>query len=155
MDFNTITQINFVQVNLHHSIAATSTLVQRVKDQNISVACVQEMYHVMSKPVGIPSLCKLFGSQRENLKSGIICFHPDLPVIKVFSATNTIGVTFPYRSSNLLVISVYCTLKEDLYHNLDELENCLMLPHERVLLTGDFNSKSPVCGSDIEDKRGK
>ncbi|GBL72655.1 hypothetical protein AVEN_127905-1 [Araneus ventricosus] len=113
------------------------------------------MYQVESKPVGIPSHCKLFVTQREKLKAGIIVFHPDLSVMKVFSATNTVGVSFPYRGMNLLLITVYCPPKEDLYHTLAELETCFMLPYDRVLLTGDFNSKSPVWGSDVEDERGR
>ncbi|GBM42202.1 Retrovirus-related Pol polyprotein from type-1 retrotransposable element R1 [Araneus ventricosus] len=83
MVVNTIKEIKIVQVNLHHSIAATATLVQRAKDQ------------------------------------------------------------------------VYCPPKEDLHHTLEELENSLLIPHDRVLITGDFNSKSPVWGSDIEDERGR
>ncbi|GBN25120.1 Retrovirus-related Pol polyprotein from type-1 retrotransposable element R1 [Araneus ventricosus] len=113
------------------------------------------MYQVESKPFGIPSHCKLFVTQREKLKAGIIVFHPDLSVMKVFSATNTVGVSFPYRGMNLLLITVYCPPKEDLYHILAELETCFMLPYDRVLLTGDFNSKSPVWGSDVEDERGR
>ncbi|GBM04605.1 hypothetical protein AVEN_75568-1 [Araneus ventricosus] len=155
MDVNSFQELKFVQVNLHHSIAATTSLVERAKDQKISVACVQEMYQVESKPVGIPSHCKLFVTQREKLKAGIIVLHPDLSVMKVFTATNTVGVSFPYRGMNLLLITVYCPPKEDLYHTLAELQTCLMLPYDRVLLTGDFNSKSPVWGSDVEDERGR
>ncbi|GBN63114.1 hypothetical protein AVEN_138110-1 [Araneus ventricosus] len=75
--------------------------------------------------------------------------------MKVFSAINTVGATLPYRGKNLLIINVYCPPKEELQHTLDELENCLMLPHDTVLITGDFNSKSPEWGSDIEDERGR
>ncbi|GBN63100.1 hypothetical protein AVEN_138099-1 [Araneus ventricosus] len=151
----TTTEIKRVQVNLHHSIAATSTIVQRAKDQNISIACVQEMHQVRAAPVGIPSLLKLFVTQREVLKAGIICFNQDLPIMKVVSAINTVGATLPYRGKNLLIINVYCPPKKELQHTLDELENCLMLPHDTVLITGDFNSKSPVWGRDSEDERGR
>ncbi|GBN97534.1 Retrovirus-related Pol polyprotein from type-1 retrotransposable element R1 [Araneus ventricosus] len=146
MVVNTIAEIKIIQVNLHHFIAATSTLVQRAKYQNISIACVQEMHQVRSAPVGIPSPCKLFVTQREALKAGIICFNQDLPIMKVFLAINTVGATLPYRGKNLLIINVYCPPKEELQHTLDELENCLMLPHDTVLITGDFNSKSPIEG---------
>ncbi|GBL82181.1 Retrovirus-related Pol polyprotein from type-1 retrotransposable element R1, partial [Araneus ventricosus] len=155
MVVNTIKEIKFVQVNLHHSIAATATLVQRAKDQCISIACVQEMHQVKSTLVGIPSKCKLFTTKRTSLKAGIICFNPDLPIMKVFSANNTVGATLPYRGKILLILTVYCPPKEELRHTLEELENSLLIPHDRVLITGDFNSKSPVWGSDIEDERGR
>ncbi|GBN56196.1 hypothetical protein AVEN_67336-1 [Araneus ventricosus] len=147
-------EIKFVQVNLHQAKAATTSLVQRAEDQNISVACVQEMYYVRSKPVGIPAKYKLYTSLRDKLKTGIILFQQDLTVMKICASTNTIGVIIKYRNHNLLVISVCCPSREDINSILSELESCLQHPHDKVVIMGDFNSKSPVWGSDVEDERG-
>ncbi|GBM63084.1 hypothetical protein AVEN_68540-1 [Araneus ventricosus] len=74
--------------------------------------------------------------------------------MKMYISTDTIGVIIKYRNLNLLVISVYCPPREDINIIVSELENCLQHPHDRFIIMGDFNSKIPVWGSDIEDERG-
>ncbi|GBN68080.1 hypothetical protein AVEN_275508-1 [Araneus ventricosus] len=94
MDPSDHIKIKIVQINLHHAIAAIKTLKERAKDQKIAIACVQELYEIEHRPVGIPGHCKLFCTTREKLKAGIIVFDPSLQAMKVFSASNVLGMTF-------------------------------------------------------------
>ncbi|GBM63902.1 Putative protein in type-1 retrotransposable element R1DM [Araneus ventricosus] len=148
-------ELKFVQVNLHHAKAATYNLMERAKEQHISVACAQEMHQVRSRTVGIPAMYKSYTSLRDTLKAGIIIFQQDISVMKMCATKNAVAVIISYRNLNLLVVSVYCPPSEDLSDSLQDIESCLQHPYDRVIIAGDFNSKSPVWGSDVEDERGR
>ncbi|GBO27514.1 hypothetical protein AVEN_100242-1 [Araneus ventricosus] len=147
----TFKEIKCVQLNLHHSIAATKNIIQRAKDQDISIACVQELYQMRGVPVGIPAHAKFFFSGRDNLKAGIIIFNKDLRTMKVFISRNVVAVTIQVQNRSVLVISAYCPPSEDTLH---EIENCLQFPHNGVILASDLNAKSPLWGGNTQDERG-
>ncbi|GBL73687.1 hypothetical protein AVEN_230681-1 [Araneus ventricosus] len=44
---------------------------------------------------------------------------------------------------------------EDINTTLQQIEQCLNIPHEGTIIAGDFNAKSPVWGGTQEDDRGK
>ncbi|GBL74323.1 hypothetical protein AVEN_235307-1 [Araneus ventricosus] len=146
---------HFVQLNLHHAVAAVKNLKERAKDQNIVIACVQELYEIESRPVGVPGNYKLFCSTREKLKAGIIVFDPSLQAMKVFSASNVVGMTFNWGIKNILLMSIYSPPSEDINVTLQQIETCLSIPHDGVILVRDFNAKSPIWGGTQEDDRGK
>ncbi|KAF8768425.1 hypothetical protein HNY73_021248 [Argiope bruennichi] len=148
-------ELQIVQLNLHHAISATKNLNKGAEDQEISIACIQEIYQKNNRPIGFPSNVKTFFSDRDNLKSGIIVYNKYLQAIKVFSSSNIIAVTIPFRKSILMIISVYYPPSEEIETTLIELENCLQHSHDRVLIAGDFNVKSTIWGDDFEDYRGR
>ncbi|GBO42074.1 hypothetical protein AVEN_124522-1 [Araneus ventricosus] len=154
MDGNSYQSIKIVQLNLHHAIAATSNIVQRAKDQNLSILSLQELYQVGSTSKGIPDHVQLFTSEGEKLKCGIAIFNPKLSAMKAYTATNVVGVVIRVREKSILVISCYGPPKKNI-NELQELDECLLFQHDHVLLTGDFNSKSPLWGGSIEDERGR
>ncbi|GBN91934.1 hypothetical protein AVEN_235984-1 [Araneus ventricosus] len=144
-----------VQLNLHHSIAATSNILQRAKDQNLSILSLQELYQVGASPKCFPDYVQLYTSEREKLKCGLAMFNPSLSAMKVFSGINVVGVVIRVRGKNILVISCYGPPKENINELLEELDECLTFTHDHLLLTGDFNAKSPLWGGSIEDERGR
>ncbi|GBN36097.1 hypothetical protein AVEN_152053-1 [Araneus ventricosus] len=144
-----------MQLNLHHAVAAVKNLIQRAKDQQLSIACVQEIYEIGPRPVGVPAHFKFFYSSREKLKAGIIVFNPNIQAMKVFSSKTVVAITFTLRGRNILLLSVYCPLSEDLESTLQQVEQCLNTPHDGLIIAGDFNAKSPVWGSNQEDDKGQ
>ncbi|GBN91931.1 Putative protein in type-1 retrotransposable element R1DM [Araneus ventricosus] len=154
MSNTTFKEIKCVQLNLHHSIAATKNIIQRAKDQEISIACVQELYQMRGVPVGIPAHAKFFFSGRDNLKAGVIIFNKDLCTMKVFTSRNVVAVTIQVQNRSVLVISAYCPPSEDLEDTLHEIENCLQFPHDGAIIASDLNAKSPVWGGNTQDERG-
>ncbi|GBL74313.1 hypothetical protein AVEN_235300-1 [Araneus ventricosus] len=128
---------------------------QRAKDQRTSLACVQEMYEIDERPVGLSAHHKLLHSERGKLKAGIIVFNPNIQAMKVFSSANVIGVTIQVRKRSILVMSVYCPPSEEIETLLQQIDQCLCIPHDGTIIAGDFNAKSPVWSSKIEDDRGK
>ncbi|GBN11689.1 Putative protein in type-1 retrotransposable element R1DM [Araneus ventricosus] len=75
--------------------------------------------------------------------------------MRVFAKNNVVGVITKIRGKSVLVVSVYSPPKEDFRTTLSELDNCLTLPHDRIIICGDFNAKSPVWGGQEEDERGR
>ncbi|GBO11879.1 Retrovirus-related Pol polyprotein from type-1 retrotransposable element R1 [Araneus ventricosus] len=75
--------------------------------------------------------------------------------MKVYSGSNAVGVVIRVRGKNILVISCYGPPKENINELLEELDECLTFTHDHLLLTGDFNAKSPLWGGSIEDERGR
>ncbi|GBO35019.1 Retrovirus-related Pol polyprotein from type-1 retrotransposable element R1 [Araneus ventricosus] len=75
--------------------------------------------------------------------------------MKVFSARNVMGVMFNWGSKNILLMSIYSPPSEDINVTLQEIDSCLSIPHDGVILAGDFNAKSPIWGGTQEDDRGQ
>ncbi|GBN71132.1 hypothetical protein AVEN_242871-1 [Araneus ventricosus] len=113
------------------------------------------MYEIDERPVGVSAHLKLYQSKREKLKAGIIVFNPRTQAMKVFSSANVIGVTIQLRKRSILIMSVYCPPSENLELTLQQIDQCLSIPHDGTIIAGDFNAKSPVWSSTIEDDRGK
>ncbi|GBO26513.1 Retrovirus-related Pol polyprotein from type-1 retrotransposable element R1 [Araneus ventricosus] len=68
---------------MHHAIAATKNLVQRAEDQDLSIACIQELYQIKDRLVGIPAQFKFFYLTREKLKAGIVVFNNNIQAMEI------------------------------------------------------------------------
>ncbi|GBM54901.1 hypothetical protein AVEN_77812-1 [Araneus ventricosus] len=75
--------------------------------------------------------------------------------MKVFSASNVVVMTFNWGRKNILLLSIYSPPSEDISITLQQIEDCLNIQHDGVILAGDFNAKSPIWGGTQEDERGK
>ncbi|GBN04427.1 hypothetical protein AVEN_230449-1 [Araneus ventricosus] len=121
-------------------------------NEETGLNCEQESH---KKADCFPARVQLFTSEREKLKSGIAIFDPSLQAIQVYFSNNIVAVLVQVRKKNILIVSCYCPPKEDIAISLRDLENCITIQHDHVLITGDFNSKSPVWGGNIEDESGR
>ncbi|GBM32828.1 hypothetical protein AVEN_216533-1 [Araneus ventricosus] len=89
------------------------------------------------------------------MKAGIIVFDPFLQAMKVFSASNVVGMTFNWGRKNILLLSIYSPPSEDISITLQQIEDCLTIPHDGVILAGDFNAKSPIWGAPKKMREAK
>ncbi|GBN68074.1 Retrovirus-related Pol polyprotein from type-1 retrotransposable element R1 [Araneus ventricosus] len=74
--------------------------------------------------------------------------------MQVHSTRNVVAITVQIQNKNVLVVSAYCPPSEELEDTLQELDACLLYPHDGVIIASDLNAKNSLWGGNTSDDRG-
>lgn len=138
-------QIRFLQGNLNRSRAAQELLYQIVREKSIDVA-------VMSEP-NKKSVSKGGWHLDQRLDVGIRVYNPN---IKIDEAGRGEGFAW-VAMKRLTIVGCYISPNVDMHQyksTLDDISAVLERRRGEFVVAGDFNAKSPLWGSPMEDARG-
>ncbi|XP_023210493.1 uncharacterized protein LOC111613379 [Centruroides sculpturatus] len=149
--------LRILQINLQQSKAASSEALQMALNRDIDILDIQEPYVVNGKVAMLGSGKVLtLSSNNYTTKTGVVIYNKGLTAQLVTQYSNqyytTVRVDTPWDP--LFIISFYCSPDDNLRPLLDILSQTLdCLKGSPVLLLGDFNAKSHLWHSPVEDPR--
>lgn len=138
--------IRFLQVNLRRSSAAQSLAFQTAKDEDIDILLLTEPYKKTNHTNW---------SQDNTSRAAIVLCNPSINMKRASSSdkgyvwveTDTLRIYSCYYSPN--------DSKGKFESDLEALEESITQSNLKVLISGDFNAKSPVWEETRLDKRGQ
>ncbi|XP_023212009.1 uncharacterized protein LOC111614875 [Centruroides sculpturatus] len=150
--------LKILQINLQRAKAASSEALHMALSKDVDLLVIQEPY-VVNEKVAMLGSGKVLTTKCSDhrIKTGIVVYNKGLTVQLITqhstSYFTTVRVETPRDS--LYVISFYCSPDEDLGPPLEMLGKSMdCLSHNSVLILGDFNAKSHLWHSPVEDPRG-
>lgn len=151
--------INILQINLQRSKAASSLTYKIAIDKNINLITIQAPFKVDNKIAFFGNNLILPNSLKDlEIKTGIVVLNKNLDVM-LLSQFCSRFLTTAYVKSNTLdfyLISVYVSPTDDLNSALAELGSIVgSLGDVPICICGDFNAKSHIWASPVEDNRGR
>ncbi|XP_067134743.1 uncharacterized protein [Centruroides vittatus] len=150
--------LNILQINLQRSKVASSEALQMVHDLNVDILAIQEPYISNNKVAMLGSSRVLtLANSSSVIKSGLVIYNKDLLVHLMVQHCTQYYTTMKVETDqpSLYIISFYCSPAEDLRNALGQLGTTMNCLHGYpVLLMGDFNAKSHLWHSSVEDLRG-
>ena len=93
MDYKQI-QIKSLQVNVHHSKAATANLMKIIEEDKTDIICIQEPYTFQSKAAGILKKYKTYTSKEGRCRAAVVATNNqiDTMLIQQLSDADTVVV---------------------------------------------------------------
>ena len=150
--------IKCVQINLQHSKAATYNLVELLTKQQIDIAFLQEPFLYENKPTGIPSKFRLYASGSKKCRAAVVVLNKSLDalIINQLSDDDAAVIEIRYGALNLIVVSMYFDIRENIERDTLKLEKILDFAKGRgVLAAIDTNSRSKLWYDTFTNSRGK
>ncbi|XP_035230594.1 uncharacterized protein LOC118202518 [Stegodyphus dumicola] len=144
--------LNFMQVNLQRSKAATLNAIQAMTQLQADVGLLQEPYTLNGYIPGIPTLFKVFLSA--NCLAAIIYKGPLTPVHKK-TTDHTVTVLLESAATSLEITSIYFPPRAYMATSLAELETGLTTQPTHRIIGGDFNATSPQWGAHLETPQAR
>ncbi|XP_023212006.1 uncharacterized protein LOC111614872 [Centruroides sculpturatus] len=92
-----------------------------------------------------------------NPKTSIIMINKSINAHQLTQHTgkNYTTIIIKLQTTTMAIISFYCSPSEDITHPLEELQETMkQLKGIHILVAGDFNAKSQIWHSPVEDPRG-
>ncbi|KAL6419756.1 hypothetical protein ACFW04_011223 [Cataglyphis niger] len=137
---------SIIQINLNRSPRAFDLLQQNMRELNIGVAAISEPPFISNRANRFYSsngLAMIFHD------SGLTGASPVL----AFQGNNVVVV----RMGEVYLVSCYVSPnipRGEFLEFVDELDDALAHSKNKILICGDFNSKSKLWGSPFSDERG-
>ncbi|XP_023210225.1 uncharacterized protein LOC111613142 [Centruroides sculpturatus] len=147
-----------LQINLQRSEAASSQTTKMVIEKKADIMAFQEPYLYKGK-VALLGKGKIFTGNTNNqpIKTGFQILNNNLNVQLITQGCNQYITTIRVNLGldNIYIINLYAPPSEDILSPLNDIRDLTNnLPQHPILICGDFNAKSPVWYSPIEDPRG-
>lgn len=137
--------MRFLQINLGKGKEAQDLLLQTAIEKEIDLLLICEQYRKPETKIWY---------QDQTEKTAIMITNKCIQIKEVTEDHNSF---IWMEISDLRIYSCYLSPNatyDSFLKNLDELENSMRTAKGKILVAGDFNSKSPEWGSDRLDKRG-
>lgn len=144
--------LNFIQINLQHSRAATETVMGLANQHKIEVMLLQDFYHQNNKVHAVPSSgWQVFMSA--NLTAAIIVTNRDLQVVLSDRDANSVFINVTIAQGCLTIGSIYSMPRSSLLEDMDWLD--IFSPLHNIIVGADLNAKLALLGYNREDERGR
>lgn len=161
MDKNTDNQsskLKILQINLHKSICATSTLQQYIRELDIDILLIQEPYLIDGK-VKLFSLCYQIFQSGDNPKAAIVINPKKVKamIINKYCDEYTVWCIINFNGVNHHFCSVYMPPNDSKPINeiLDNITTVInILKPQYLIMGGDTNAKSILWNSKHNNRRG-
>lgn len=137
--------LKFIQVNLGRGSRAQDLLLHTAKDRGADILLLTEPYRKLDSENWF---------QDDSGRAAIVVCNPARKVGKTKSTSN--GFVW-IEVGNVRIYSCYFSPNDDFWkfeEELEALEDSISGTNQRVLVTGDFNSKHPEWGETRMDRRG-
>lgn len=141
------TMTRVVQINLNHAQAAQDLLMQKVLEENVEIAAVQEPWSTTNEDYWFKSRK---GTAAILWNRGVSQF----PCKTVMKGLHTIAVKYRH----FVLVSCYSSpnaTQREYEQLLQEIRLVVTQEKNNIVICGDFNAKSPLWSCKIEDHRGK
>lgn len=149
-----LTRLEFLQINLGRSKAASNQLEQMCNEVNPNIVCIQEPYLVNQKVVGIPLKYVVVASNLA--KCAVIVRDNTCTIFPILVTPNIVAIKCSYQDKVFLIINTYIPPFSDFDVVLMEIDGLLRLHRNNpIIMTGDFNAKNTLWGGNITDDRGE
>ena len=128
------------------------SLTQRLRTENIDIACIQETHLNKGNKFSIRGY-QTFRTDREGHKGGVLILVKNSIATKDFTVNTDYQaeiqrIRFTAERNEITVFNFYCPQDKDL--SLQKMD----IPKENCLIAGDFNSHSTCWGYEETDRRG-
>lgn len=144
--------LNFIQINLQHSRAATETVMGLVNQHKIEVMLLQDFYHQNNKVHAVPSSgWQVFTSA--NLTAAIIVTNRNLQVVLSYRDANSVFINVTTAQGCLTIGSIYSMPRSNLLEDMNWLD--IFSPLHNIIVGADLNAKLALLGYNREDERGR
>lgn len=151
-------RINCFQLNLQHSRAATSNLVQLLNEHRVDIACIQEPYTLNNKPAGLPKSLKVYVCGNGRKRSAIIINNAqiDATLITQLSSEDCVVVEVTTGAIKFCAVSMYFDCRRDIEVDIRELEKIIdYAKGNGLLIAMDSNSRSRMWHDTVTNQRGQ
>jgi len=155
---NTQNLIKFAQINLHHSRAATASLMKYIADNNVDITCIQEPYTRQRRMIGIPKFHKTLTAGEDRSRAAIIVTNNriDATVITQLSDADAVTIEITKGDLKIIIASMYLDRCKPLGPDMAKIE--AILQHAKglgVTISMDSNARSTLWHDTISNNRGK
>ncbi|XP_023223763.1 uncharacterized protein LOC111624984 [Centruroides sculpturatus] len=155
---NQQTNLKLLQINLQRSKAASTEAMHMVNTHGTDILVVQEPY-CYNREIALFGKLNIFkySDPNDNPLTGIIMVNRNINAHQLTQHTSKYHTTIITKmdTTAIAIISFYCPPSEDITHPLEMLQDTIeQLSGIPVMVAGDFNAKSQVWHSPVEDPRG-
>lgn len=145
-------KLKIIQINLNNCRAASTTLANHIKDNQIDIALLQDAHlNADKKPTGFYTDWIIFSSKRSN--AHVLISNKHLNYAHLFSGPNSIFITLTTDTGQLFLGSTYVAPKTDFDQAIEEWEH-IITQNKYFICGGDFNANSQLWGYPHENRRG-
>lgn len=140
-------ETRIIQINLNHAQAAQDLLMQKMLEKEIEIAAVQEPWSTTNNDCWIKS----------KIGTAAILWNRDISQYqckKIHQGLHTIAVKY----KKLVIVSCYSSpnaSQHEYEQLLHEIRQIVIQVKNNIVICGDFNAKSPLWSSRVENSRGK
>ena len=150
--------VRCIQLNLHHSRAATTKFNQLITEQQCDLAFLQEPYTIEGKLTGITRKYKVFSQGNGKRRSAIVVVDKQIDAILIsqFSSEDITVMEFTQGKPNFIGISIYMDITRKIGTELYKIDQLLNFAKwKAVILAIDSNARSKLWNDKIANKRGR
>jgi hypothetical protein len=151
-------EIRCIQINLHHSRAATDNLMKLIQRDLTDIVFVQEPYTIQNKPVGITRSHRIYLTSEEKSRAAIIIVNDNIDalLIKQLCDRDTTVIEVRHKSTRILAASMYFDITEDMNTKLVKIDEILKFgTGTGILIALDSNSRSQAWHDKQTNIRGR
>ena len=150
--------IKCIQINLHHSKAATANLMQIIQQNNIDIALIQEPYNINNQVAGISKQYRVFTSGNGRKRAAIIlaCKYIDALLLSQLSDEDAVVLEIRLKQIRFYAASIYMDITEDINLDMRKIDNMIIFTKGLgMLLAMDSNARSSMWHDVLTNARGK
>ncbi|XP_023230684.1 uncharacterized protein LOC111634924 [Centruroides sculpturatus] len=152
---HTLVMLSF---NAQRSKAASTMIIKIVDEQAADLVCIQEPYLINNQIVRFGGW-KVFPHRNfcTTIKTGILIRNPNIKAnfCTDLSTALVTTVLLSLQDKDIYLSSVYCSPFQEIEELLDDLQDIdVKIGSKHWVICGDFNSKSSIWHSLINDDRG-
>ncbi|XP_071035367.1 uncharacterized protein [Parasteatoda tepidariorum] len=145
----------FGHLNLHRSRAVNIQLSRDISELNLDIVGINEPYFNQKSIItDLSSNIKIYAFAHKP-KAAILINRTDLEDFSVYSEQCIQAIGFTYGCKKLLFVSIYIPPTDNIKLHISKLQSLAARFTDRsVLITGDFNAKSPIWGGSTVHRSG-
>ena len=152
------TRLKCLQINLHHSRAATDNLTKIINEEGTDIVFIQEPYNIGNKVVGLPRSYAVFTSGAGRKRAAIVIKNKRLDTLLLTQLSNedTVVVETKVDKASFILVSMYFDNNRPIDIDLQKMQE--ILAHTEgvgTIFAIDSNARSTSWHDVITNKRGK
>ena len=147
--------LHCLQVNLQHKRAATTNLIQMLRENQIDIAFVQEPHVIHSDLAGIPKSLRTYVSGNGRIRSALLVNNKEIDVVLItqLSDGDCVVAEIRHRNTKFCGISLYFYITEDIEINIRKTEQIQKyLKGQGLLMALDSNARSKTWHDTITNQ---
>ena len=153
-----IPPLKCVQVNVQHSRASTSNLIEHMTTNKIDIAFIQEPYNIRNKLAGIPKHMKIYSQGHGRKRAAVIVNNKNLDVVAITQLSEEDGLVIEAKYHNFTFIgaSMYFDILRNVEEDLQKIKNIIDgNPGNGIIFLVDSNARSKLWYDIQTNPRGQ
>jgi hypothetical protein len=151
-------QLNCTQINLQHSRLATNNLMKIIEEDSMDILCIQELYTICNKIVGLSKQYKTFTSGEGRIQAAIVMNNKLVGtiLIKQLSDKDLVVIEVTINNDRIILASMYFDINRPIHVDMLKIEAIILHTKEAsVLIAMDSNSRSTSWHDTLTNRRGR